>query len=140
MKCWQMVHLTKSHRSGSWKKAYVWDRAVQMKCCLPKTDRHRRKFCCTAGRNHCAVKNGMFATLGIFILTLVFSLPLGLVITFIRMSKVKLLQWIAKIYISIMRDAPLMLQLLVVFSDHITCLAFHCHTRIVSMQLLLVLH
>ena len=45
------------------------------------------------------LKNGMFATLGIFILTLVFSLPLGLVITFIRMSKVKLLQWIAKIYI-----------------------------------------
>ena len=28
----------------SWKKAYVWDRAVQMKCCLPKTDRHRRKI------------------------------------------------------------------------------------------------
>lgn len=61
------------------------------------------------------LKNGMFATLGIFILTLVFSLPLGLVITFIRMSKVKLLQWIAKIYISIMRGTPLMLQLLVVF-------------------------
>lgn len=36
-------------------------------------------------------------------------------ITFIRMSKVKLLQWIAKIYISIMRGTPLMLQLLVVF-------------------------
>ena len=86
------------------------------------------------------LKNGMFATLGIFILTLVFSLPLGLVITFIRMSKVKLLQWIAKIYISIMRGTPLMLQLLLYFSDHITCLAFHCHTRIVSMQLLLVLH
>lgn len=61
------------------------------------------------------LKNGMLATLGIFVLTLVFSLPLGLVITFIRRSKIKLLQWIAKIYISIMRGTPLMLQLLVVF-------------------------
>lgn len=61
------------------------------------------------------LKSGMLATLGIFILTLVFSLPLGLLITFVRMSKVKLLQLIAKIYISIMRGTPLMLQLLVVF-------------------------
>ncbi len=58
---------------------------------------------------------GMLATLGIFVLTLVFSMPLGLVITFIRMSSFKPLQWIARIYISIMRGTPLMLQLLVVF-------------------------
>ena len=50
-----------------------------------------------------------------FFLTLIFSLPLGLLLTFIRMSKLKVLQWIAKIYISIMRGTPLMLQLLVVF-------------------------
>lgn len=61
------------------------------------------------------LKNGMAATLGIFVLTLLFSLPLGLLLTFIRMSKLKVLQWIAKIYISIMRGTPLMLQLLVVF-------------------------
>lgn len=58
---------------------------------------------------------GMISTLGIFVLTLIFSLPLGLLLTFIRMSKLKVLQWIAKIYISIMRGTPLMLQLLVVF-------------------------
>ncbi len=58
---------------------------------------------------------GMLASLAIFVLTLVFSLPLGLIITFIRMSKSKVLQWIARIYISIMRGTPLMLQLLVVF-------------------------
>lgn len=58
---------------------------------------------------------GMLATLGIFILTLLFSMPLGLLLTFIRMSKYKPLQWLAKIYISIMRGTPLMLQLLVVF-------------------------
>lgn len=58
---------------------------------------------------------GMLATFGIFALTLLFSLPLGLLITFIRMSKIKPLQWLAKLYISIMRGTPLMLQLLVVF-------------------------
>ncbi len=58
---------------------------------------------------------GMLATLAVFFLTLLFSLPLGLLITFIRMSRFKVFQWIARIYISIMRGTPLMLQLLVVF-------------------------
>jgi polar amino acid transport system substrate-binding protein len=61
------------------------------------------------------LSTGMAASLAIFLLTLVFSLPLGLFITFIRISKLKVLQWIARIYISIMRGTPLMLQLLVVF-------------------------
>lgn len=58
---------------------------------------------------------GILATLSIFFLTLIFSLPLGLLLTFIRMSRAKVLQWIARIYISILRGTPLMLQLLVVF-------------------------
>lgn len=58
---------------------------------------------------------GIVATLSIFFLTLLFSMPLGLLVTFIRMSKFKALQWIARIYISILRGTPLMLQLLVVF-------------------------
>ena len=58
--------------------------------------------------------SGMGSTLLIFSLTLLFSLPIGLLLTFIRMSKIKPLQWIARIYISIMRGTPLMLQLLVV--------------------------
>ena len=57
----------------------------------------------------------MLATLGIFFFTLLFSMPLGLLVMAVRMSKIKPLQWIAKIYISIMRGTPLMLQLLVVF-------------------------
>lgn len=61
------------------------------------------------------LSSGMVSTLVIFFLTLIFSLPLGLLLTFIRMSKLKVLKWIAKIYISIMRGTPLMLQLLVVF-------------------------
>ena len=61
------------------------------------------------------LSSGMAATLAIFVLTLVFSMPLGLLVTFIRMSKSRIVRWIAKIYISIMRGTPLMLQLLVVF-------------------------
>ncbi|MBQ8281210.1 MAG: ABC transporter permease subunit [Lachnospiraceae bacterium] len=58
---------------------------------------------------------GMVASLTIFVLTVLFSVPLGLLICMIRMSKFKPLQWLARIYISIMRGTPLMLQLLVVF-------------------------
>lgn len=58
---------------------------------------------------------GMIATFKIFVFTLLFSLPLGLMVAFLRMSKISPVRWIAKIYISIMRGTPLMLQLLVVF-------------------------
>lgn len=58
---------------------------------------------------------GMLATCKVFVLTLVFSLPLGLLIALGRMSKYRLLRTITKIYISIMRGTPLMLQLLVVY-------------------------
>lgn len=62
-----------------------------------------------------ALSRGMLASLSIFVLTLLFSLPLGLAIAFIRMSKISPVRWLAKVYISIMRGTPLMLQLLVVF-------------------------
>ena len=58
---------------------------------------------------------GLVKTVAIFILTLVFSLPLGLLISFGRMSKNAILKTIIKIYISIMRGTPLMLQLIVVY-------------------------
>lgn len=61
------------------------------------------------------LSKGMMATLKIFFFTLLFSLPLGLCITFMRMSKYSIPRWIAKVYISVMRGTPLMLQLLVVF-------------------------
>lgn len=59
------------------------------------------------------LSNGMIKSLGIFILTLVFSLPIGLLIAFGRMAKNKVISSIIKVYISIMRGTPLMLQLLV---------------------------
>lgn len=54
-------------------------------------------------------------TLKIFGFTLLFSLPLGLVVSFGRMSKNFLLRSITKLYISVMRGTPLMLQLIVVY-------------------------
>ena len=58
---------------------------------------------------------GMGASLLIFVLTLLFSMPLGLAVAFGRMSKFKPLQAIVKFFIAILRGTPLMLQLLVVF-------------------------
>ena len=64
---------------------------------------------------------GMLKSISIFCWTLLFSLPLGLVIAFGRMSKVKIfgrfriVRGITKLYIDIMRGTPLMLQLMVVF-------------------------
>ena len=58
---------------------------------------------------------GMLSTIWIFALTLLFSLPLGMLIAFGRMSSNFLLFNLMRIYISIMRGTPLMLQLLVVY-------------------------
>lgn len=61
------------------------------------------------------LSGGMLVTFEIFAATLLFSLPLGLMVAFGRMSKIKIVQWITKAYISIMRGTPLMLQLMVVY-------------------------
>lgn len=58
---------------------------------------------------------GMLTTIQIFFLTLLFSLPLGMVLAFGRMSKNPVLRNIVRVYNSIMRGTPLMLQLLVVY-------------------------
>ncbi|GAA4292902.1 amino acid ABC transporter permease [Anaerocolumna aminovalerica] len=58
---------------------------------------------------------GFITTVEIFMLTLIFSLPLGLIISFGRMSKNCILRTITKFYISVMRGTPLMLQLIVVY-------------------------
>ena len=61
------------------------------------------------------LSSGMGVTIEIFFVTLVSSLILGLGLALVRMSKFKILSSLAKIYISIMRGTPLMLQLLVVY-------------------------
>lgn len=58
---------------------------------------------------------GFVLTVEIFVLTLLFSLPLGMIVAFGRMSKNTIIRGIAKAYISIMRGTPLMLQIIVVY-------------------------
>lgn len=54
-------------------------------------------------------------TFSIFMLTLLGSLPLGLIVALGRMSKSGIVSGFTRVYISIMRGTPLMLQLWVVF-------------------------
>ena len=58
---------------------------------------------------------GFGKSLEIFTLTLLGSLPLGLLVMFGRRSRVAPLRWLVKLFISVMRGTPLMLQLMVVY-------------------------
>ncbi len=58
---------------------------------------------------------GFLVTVEIFVLTLVFAMPLGMIVAFGRMSKNIIIRTLVKAYISIMRGTPLMLQILVVY-------------------------
>lgn len=58
---------------------------------------------------------GFGTTLKIFALTLLFALPLGLIISFGSMSKLKPLKWFVKTFVWIIRGTPLMLQLIVIY-------------------------
>ncbi|HRV99077.1 MAG TPA: ABC transporter permease subunit, partial [Aminobacteriaceae bacterium] len=51
----------------------------------------------------------------IFLLTLVLAMPLGVLVALGRMSKSKIVSGIVRIYISVMRGTPLMLQLIAVY-------------------------
>ncbi len=58
---------------------------------------------------------GFGTTLKIFILTLIMSIPLGLIIALGRISKLGFIRWITGIYVLIMRGTPLMLQIIFIF-------------------------
>lgn len=57
---------------------------------------------------------GLSKTCAIFFLTLLFSLPLGMIIALLRMSKNAVISKITQFFVSILRGTPLMLQLLAV--------------------------
>ena len=57
---------------------------------------------------------GLGKTCAIFFLTLIFSLPLGMVVALLRKSKIKIISGITRVFISILRGTPLMLQLIAV--------------------------
>ena len=58
---------------------------------------------------------GLVVTGQVFIITLIGSLPLGVLIALGRMSKFKPLAWLMRLYISFMRGTPLMLQLMAIY-------------------------
>ena len=62
-----------------------------------------------------AVAVGLLVTLKIFIITIVLSLPLGVVMAIARISKIKPLSKFMGAYIYIMRGTPLMLQILFIY-------------------------
>ncbi len=57
---------------------------------------------------------GLGRTCAIFFLTLIFSLPLGMIIALLRMSRNKAVSAAVRFVISVLRGTPLMLQLLAV--------------------------
>ena len=59
--------------------------------------------------------SGFVETLKTFALTLVFALPLGLVIAFGSMSRFTPLKWLTRGFVWIIRGTPLMLQLIIIF-------------------------
>ena len=58
---------------------------------------------------------GLKITLSLFFITLIISIPLGILIAFLRLSKNKIISQMANIYILIMRGTPLLLQLIFVY-------------------------
>ncbi len=58
---------------------------------------------------------GFGTTLEIFGLTLLFALPLGLIISFGSMSKVKIIKWLVKTFVWVIRGTPLMLQIIIIY-------------------------
>lgn len=60
------------------------------------------------------MSEGLGRTCAIFFLTILFSMPLGMIVALLRMSKSKVISGVTRFVISILRGTPLMLQLLAV--------------------------
>ncbi|WP_300383047.1 amino acid ABC transporter permease [Clostridium sp.] len=58
---------------------------------------------------------GLKVTIKIFIITLVLSIPLGIIVAQFRISKIKVLKYISGIYVTVFRGTPLLLQILFIF-------------------------
>ena len=62
-----------------------------------------------------SMQDGFTATLTIFFLTLIFSIPLGMILALLRMSKRRVISTPVALYILIMRGTPLMLQIFAIY-------------------------
>lgn len=58
---------------------------------------------------------GFRANCQIFFMTLLFALPLGLVVAFGSMSRFKPLRWVTRVFVWVIRGTPLMLQIITIF-------------------------
>ena len=58
---------------------------------------------------------GFCTTLAIFGLTLLFSIPLGLLVAVLKMSKWRMVRYPVSFYISVMRGTPLLLQIVAIY-------------------------
>ena len=58
---------------------------------------------------------GLMVSLKIFTLTLIFAIPLGVIVAVLSMQKNKVVSWLTKIYILIMRGTPLLLQIICIY-------------------------
>lgn len=61
------------------------------------------------------ILQGLVTTAELFFLTLLFAIPLGLIICMGSMSKITPIRWMVKTIVWIVRGSPLMLQILIVF-------------------------
>ena len=59
--------------------------------------------------------SGLKVTIEIFLITLILSIPLGIVIALGRISKIKIINAISELYVLILRGTPLLLQILFIF-------------------------
>ncbi len=60
------------------------------------------------------MSEGLGKTCAIFFLTLLFSLPLGMIVALLRMSRLRIVSGATRLFITVLRGTPLMLQLLAV--------------------------
>lgn len=59
--------------------------------------------------------SGLGTSLEIFIITLIFSIPLGIIVAVLKNSKNKMISWIMKVYVLLIRGTPIMLQIIFVY-------------------------
>jgi len=62
-----------------------------------------------------SILKGSIVTFQLFFATVVLSIPLGLMVTFLRISKIRILNYVAEAYIWLLRGTPLLLQLIFIY-------------------------
>ena len=83
---------------------------------------------------------GFGITCLIFILSLVLSLPLGLIVTFGSMSKIKPIKVITRGFVWVIRGTPLMLQVIIVFYGPSLWLDFPLKNRFLAVIIAFVIN